>query len=111
MKKRLLVVLMGVSLFLTGVSAASAQTIKLKFAAFFPPAHKFCTVNQQFCDEIKQRTNGRVEITHYPGGTLANAPKMFSSVLDGVADFGLAAAALTRGRLPMAEAFDSPMGF
>jgi TRAP-type transport system periplasmic protein len=110
MKRRLVV--MGVFLFMAFVSGAyAAETIKLKFAAFFPATHKFCGLNQQFCDEMKKRTDGRVEITHYPGGTLANAPKMFSSVLEGVADFGLAAAALTRGRFPMAEAFDAPMGF
>jgi TRAP-type C4-dicarboxylate transport system substrate-binding protein len=112
MKKRLMTALMGVSFFLVaGSTTYAAEAIKLKFAAFFPVTHKFCAVNQQFCDEIKKRTNGRVEITHYGGGTLANAPKMFNSVLEGIADFGLAAAALTRGRFPMAEAFDSPMGF
>lgn len=112
MKKKLFVVVMGASLLLAIASATyAADTINLKFAAFFPATHKFCALNQQFCDEIKKRTNGRVEITHYPGGTLANAPKMFSSVLEGVADFGLAAVALTRGRFPMAEAFDTPMGF
>jgi len=111
MKRKLFVVVMGVFLSLVAVTATYAgETIKLKFAAFFPVTHKFCGVNQQFCDEIKKRTNGRVEITHYGGGTLANAPKMFNSVLEGIADFGLAAAALTRGRFPMAEAFDSPMG-
>jgi TRAP-type transport system periplasmic protein len=115
MKRKVVMAVMivvGISLCLAGASTTyAAETIKLKFAAFFAPSHKFCLVNQQFCDEIKKRTNGRVEITHYAGGTLANAPKMFNSVLEGIADFGLAAAALTRGRFPMAEAFDSPMGF
>jgi TRAP-type C4-dicarboxylate transport system substrate-binding protein len=112
MKRKLFVVMAAVSLLFAVVSGAyAAETIKLKFAAFFPVTHKFCGLNQQFCDEMKKRTDGRVEITHYGGGTLANAPKMFNSVLEGIADLGLAAAALTRGRFPMAEAFDAPMGF
>jgi TRAP-type C4-dicarboxylate transport system substrate-binding protein len=112
MKKRVLVAMMGVLLLLTSASAAlAADPVKLKFAAFWPVTHKICGLNQQFCDEIKKRTNGRVEITHYGGGTLATAPKVFNSVLEGIADIGLAAAALTRGRFPMAEAFDAPMGF
>ena len=36
----------------------------------------------QFCEEIKKRTNGRVEITHYPWWTLTTAPKMFQGVGD-----------------------------
>jgi TRAP-type C4-dicarboxylate transport system substrate-binding protein len=112
MKRKLLVVVISVSLLLAAVSAShAAESVKLKFAAFWPATHKVCGLNQQFCDEIKKRTNGSVEITHYPGGTLATAPKVFNSVLEGIADIGLAAAALTRGRFPMAEAFDAPIGF
>ena len=112
MRRKLLVVVISVSWLLAAVSAShAAEAIKLKFAAFWPATHKVCGLNQQFCDEIKKRTNGRVEITHYPGGTLATAPKVFNSVLEGIADIGLAAAALTRGRFPMAEAFDAPIGF
>jgi TRAP-type transport system periplasmic protein len=112
MKTKVILAVMCISLLLVAVSTTyAAEAIKLKFAAFFAPSHKLCIVNQQFCDEIKKRTNGRVEITHYAGGTLATGPKMFNSVLEGIADFGLAMAALTRGRFPMAEAWDSPMAF
>jgi TRAP-type C4-dicarboxylate transport system substrate-binding protein len=111
-KEQFFVAIIGVSLLMAVVSATyAAEPIKLKFAAFWPATHKICGLNQQFCDEIKKRTNGRVEITHYPGGTLATGPKMYNSVLEGIADIGLAAAALTRGRFPMAEAFDAPVGF
>jgi TRAP-type transport system periplasmic protein len=112
MKKSRFVAVLAVSLFLAGASAShAADQVKLKFASFWPPTHKICGLNQQFCDEMKKRTNGRVEITHYAGGTLAPAPKVFNSVLEGIADIGLSAVPLTRGRFPMAEAFDSPLGF
>jgi TRAP-type C4-dicarboxylate transport system substrate-binding protein len=97
---------------MAAVSATlAADPVKLKFAAFWPATHKICGLNQQFCDEIKKRTDGRVEITHYAGGTMAPAPKVFNSVLTGIADIGLSAVPLTRGRFPMGEAFDTPMGF
>lgn len=112
MMRKVCMAIIGVSLLLVAVSVSfAADPIKMKFAAFFPATHKFCALNQKFCDEIKKRTDGRVEITHYAGGTLASAPKVFTSVVQGIADFGLAAAPLTRGRFPMAEAFDVPMGF
>jgi TRAP-type transport system periplasmic protein len=112
MKKSWILALFAVSMFVVGASAShAADQVKLKFAAMWPPTHKICGLNQQFCDEMKKRTNGRVEITHYPGGTLASAPKTYNSVLEGIADIGLAAVPLTRGRFPLAEAFDSPLGF
>jgi len=43
-----------------------AEPIKLKFANYFPVIHKNTAYGQAFCDEIKKRTNGRVEITYYP---------------------------------------------
>jgi TRAP-type transport system periplasmic protein len=104
--------MLGVLLLLGFFPATNAAAqVKLKFASFWPATHKVCGLNQQFCEEIKKRTNGKVEVTHYAGGTLAPAPKVFNSVLEGIADIGLSAAALTRGRFPMAEAFDAPMGF
>jgi TRAP-type C4-dicarboxylate transport system substrate-binding protein len=112
MKKSQFVAIIGALLFLASVSTTrAADPVKLKFASFWPATHKICGLNVQFCDEIKKRTDGRIEITHYAAGTLAPAPKVFNSVLEGIADIGLAAAALTRGRFPMAEAFDAPMGF
>jgi len=49
MKRRLFVVVMAVSLLFAVVSATyAAESIKLKFAAFFPVTHKFCGLNQQF---------------------------------------------------------------
>jgi len=112
MKKSRFVAIAGILLLLSFVSTTfAADPVKLKFASFWPVTHKVCGLNQQFCEEVKKRTNGQVDITHYAGGTLAPAPKVFNSVLTGIADIGLAAAALTRGRFPMAEAFDAPMGF
>jgi TRAP-type transport system periplasmic protein len=96
-----------------GFSATSfaAETIKLKFANYYHPSHKNAVVASQFCDEIKKRSNGRVEITYFPGGTLATHPKMFQAISTGVADIGLANLAATRGRFPVMEAMDLPYGF
>lgn len=40
--------------------------------------------------KLKKRTNGRVDITHYPGKTLTTAPKMFQGVVTGISDLGWA---------------------
>jgi TRAP-type C4-dicarboxylate transport system substrate-binding protein len=64
-----------------------------------------------FCDEMKKRTNGQVEIAYYPGGTLLTAPKMYDGVVTGITDLGFSHIQYTRGRFPVTEVFDLPLGF
>ena len=112
MKKRMVSMLLFFALFLGfTVHLFAADVIKMKFANYYHPSHMNAKVASQFCDEIKKRTNGRVEITYFPGGTLATHPKMFQAVSTGVADIGLANFAATRGRFPVMESLDLPLGF
>lgn len=87
-----------------------AEPIKLKFANYFPVIHKNTVFGQAFCDEIKKRTEGRVEITYYPGGTLLTAPKMAVGVSTGIADIGMAHCGYSRGRFPVMEIMELPIG-
>jgi TRAP-type C4-dicarboxylate transport system substrate-binding protein len=79
----------------------AAEPIKLKFANYFPVVHKNTPFAKEFCDEIKKRTGGRVEIFYYPGGTLLTAPKMAAGVNTGIADIGLSHCGYSRGRFPV----------
>ncbi len=85
--------------------------VKLKFSNFFPATHQYAILGQQFCDEIKKRTNGKVEIAYYPSGILTTAPKMFEGVVNGVSDLGLSHCEYTRGRFPVTETLSLPMGY
>ena len=118
MKRKLLLAglaaLITVLLGLNGVTpghAASPGPIKLKYANYFPVAHFFSVGASQFCDEVKKRTNGRVEITYYPGGTLSSAPNVFNNVVNGLSDIGLSHIGYTRGRFPATEILDLPLGY
>ncbi len=91
-------------------TAYGAETIKLKFANYFPVVHKNTAFGQEFCDEIKKRTGGRVEISYYAGGTLLTAPKMAAGVNSGIADIGLSHCGYSRGRFPVTELMELPMG-
>ena len=88
----------------------AAEPIKLKFANYFPVIHKNTVFGQAFCDEVKKRTNGQVEITYYPGGTLLTAPKMAVGVSTGIADIGMAHCGYSRGRFPVMEIMELPIG-
>ncbi len=91
--------------------ASAADVIKLKAANYLPPTHKMSLLSDKFCQEIKKRTNGRVEISYYPGGTVLSPVKMFNGITTGIADMGLSHIQYTRGRFPVTEVFDLPLGF
>jgi TRAP-type C4-dicarboxylate transport system substrate-binding protein len=112
MKKFLLISFCMVALILSTLTPASAQNVvKLTAANYLPPMHKMSLLTQWFCDEVKKRTNGGVEITYHPGGTLLSPVKMYVGVETGVADLGFSHTAYTRGRFPVTEVLDLPQGY
>jgi len=112
MKKSVSLLLVTVLLVLGVVSiAGAAEAIKLKAANYLPVTHPMSLLTGWFCDEVKKRTDGKVEITYYPGGTLLNPVKMYDGVATGIADFGVSHISYTRGRFPVMEVFEQPHGF
>lgn len=91
--------------------AHAADTIKLTFSVFFPPTHPHAIASENMAREIEKRTNGQVQITLFPGGTLTAAPAVYGGVVDGISDIGHSVFAYTRGRFPIMEAIDLPFGY
>ena len=109
MKKSVSLLLVTVLLVLGVFSfAGAADVIKLKAANYLPVTHPMSLLTAWYCDEVKKRTNGKVEITYYPGGTLLNPVKMYDGVATGIADFGVSHISYTRGRFPVMEIFEQP---
>ena len=78
------------------------------FSTMFPQTHLHTTLNQMFADEIKKRTNGEVEITVYPVGTLNAPEKTYDSVVKGIADIGMMPPTWVAGRFPLSEIMEMP---
>jgi TRAP-type transport system periplasmic protein len=93
------------------VSTAIAQVkpIELNYSTFFPAPHKHAIISVDWGKEIEKRTNGRVKVTVFPGGTLTPADKIFDGVVNGISDVGLSCHAYTRGRFPLFEVTDLPL--
>ena len=68
--------------------APSTQVIKLSSAQYLPPAHPFSPMQDQWGKDIMARTNGKVEITYYPGGSLLTAPQTADGIVQDIADIG-----------------------
>jgi TRAP-type C4-dicarboxylate transport system substrate-binding protein len=112
MRKSVMMFLLVVAFVFGANSFVKAQqVIKLKAANYLPVTHPMSVLNGWFCDEIKKRTNGRVDISYYPGGTLLNPVKMYDGVITGITDIGFSHIDYTRGRFPVMEVFDLPLGF
>jgi len=96
-------------------SAAAAvtdnKTYEFTYSVFFPPVHKNSILAQKFADEVNARTNGRVKITVFTGGTLTKAPQVYDGVVNGLSDMGMSVVSYTMGRFPAAEMVELPHGY
>jgi TRAP-type C4-dicarboxylate transport system substrate-binding protein len=93
------------------LSSAQQKVITLNYSNFFPAPHKNSVLSDQWCKEIEKRTNGRVKITYFPGGTLTPAAQTYENVIKGIADIGFSVFGYTRGRFPMISIMDNPLGY
>jgi TRAP-type C4-dicarboxylate transport system substrate-binding protein len=92
-------------------AAPAAAQIKLTYANF-PPAPTFpCVQMERWKTEVEKRTNGKVAVQTFPGGTLLPAKNIFDGVIAGTADIGNFAMSYQPGRFPVSEAIDLPLGF
>jgi TRAP-type C4-dicarboxylate transport system substrate-binding protein len=90
-------------------SSSFAQT-KLNYSVFFPAPHKNAVLAGEWAKEIEKRTDGRVKITVFYGGTLTPADKCYDGVVKGISDIGFSVLAYTRGKFPLTEVADLPLG-
>jgi len=116
MRKKGLLTLLCASCFLVAltiapVPSAKAETINLTYSNFFPPTHGHAIAGANMAKEIERRTNGRVKISYFPGGTLTKPRVCYDGVVKGISDIGQSCFAYTRGRFPLMEAVDLPLGY
>ena len=95
----------------TDPSKAPAKTIELSYSIFFPPSHIQCKTAEEWAKEIEKRTDGRVKINIFAGGTLTPAPQCYDGVVNGISDIGMSCLAYTRGKFPLLEGLDLPLGY
>src|SRR4030042_2456188 len=84
------------------ISPAYGQ-IKLNYSNFFPAPHTNAQLSVDWGKEIEKRTNGRVQVTVFPGGTLTPADKCYAGVVKGISDIGMSVLSYTRGKFPLTE--------
>ena len=89
-----------------------AETVELVLCHFMSPMHPLhVNVLEPFAEDVKEKTDGRVEIYNYPANELVAAGDNFSATLEGVIDIGFVLPAYTPGRFPMTEFLEYPFMF
>ncbi len=90
---------------------ASEKTYEFNYAVFFPATHLQAKTGEAWAKEVENRSNGRIKISLFHGGTLTKAAQTYEAVETGVADIGMSVFAYTRGRFPLLEGLDLPLGY
>ncbi len=97
--------------FFAAGAIAEEKVITLRYTNFFPATHKNSIICEQWSKELEKRTNGRVKVAYYSGGTLTPAAQTYDSVTKGIADVGNTVLGYTMGRFPLSEVLDYPVGY
>jgi TRAP-type C4-dicarboxylate transport system substrate-binding protein len=98
------------SLCLAPVAGAQQKTITLNYSNYMPATHKLSLVCEEWAKEIEKRTNGGVKIVMFHGGTLTPATQAYDGVVKGLSDLAMGVFSYHRGRFPLTEFSDLPIG-
>ena len=90
---------------------AQAKPVEFSYSIFFPATHKHTVLAGEWAKEVGKRTGGKVKITLFPGGTLTPAPTCYDGVVKGISDIGMSVLAYTKGKFPLTEVIDLPLGY
>lgn len=106
-----------VCLFMAGVFSGNnpafcdEKVINISFNYIHPATHRLTLLQTEWGKEVERRSNGRIKVTVFPGNQLLAADKCYDGVAKGIADMGMSVLGYTRGKFPLTEVIDLPLGF
>jgi TRAP-type C4-dicarboxylate transport system substrate-binding protein len=92
-------------------AASTVKPIELSYSIFFPASHLQAQTAEAWARGVEARSGGRLKITLFAGETLSKAPQCYEGVVNGISDIGMSVFAYTRGRFPLLEGLDLPLGY
>lgn len=106
----LLCLIVAFGLFM-GPGGAAAKTVNLTYNCFFPPTVIQSKLAESWCKAVEKETNGEVKIAYYPGCALISSSQTFEGIEKGIADIGFSVLQYTRGRFPLMDFINLPLGY
>lgn len=98
--KKIIVILLTLSLILTGFAGCggggdtpegngdTVKPIKLRLASDAPLEHIATGLNEEACELVKERTEGRVEVEYFPASQLGGYETVYEEIVRGTIDLG-----------------------
>jgi len=96
---------------LMAAGTGHCATLTLNYSIFFPATHGHTILATEWAKEIEKRTNGAVKINMFPGGTLTPADQCYDGIVKGISDIGMSVVSYVKGRFPLSEVIDLPLGY
>lgn len=94
-----------------GQAADPGQTYHFTVSNFYSTVNNHSLLTQAWCDEITERTDGRVTFEYYPGASLVSAAASYDSVVNGIVDIAMTATANNPGVFPVMSLLELPQGY
>ena len=91
--------------------SAADKVTTLTYSDIFPATHANSKLAASWCKEVEKRTGGKVKIASYPGQSLTKGKECYDGVVSGLSDLGQSVLQYTRGRFPMMEFINLPLGY
>ena len=115
MKKRFIAICLTLAMLaqfvLAGCGDSRGDVYTLSYSNFFPSTHLNSVLAEKWIEEIETRSEGRIKINYFPGGTLTPAAGIYDGVVQGISDIGMSCFSYTPGRFPVIELVDLPHGY
>lgn len=93
---------------LASAGLAAAQEIQLKASLFPPPSNPLVKAMDKWAEEMKAKSNGRLNIKVFPASQMGPPPRQFDLARTGVADIAMLLHGATPGRFPLTELIHVP---
>jgi TRAP-type C4-dicarboxylate transport system substrate-binding protein len=97
--------------FFASHSYAQEKVVTLKYSNFLFAQAQNSILAEQWCKEVEKRTNGRIKINIFHGGTLTPPPQVYDGVVKGISDVGMSVGAYTKGKFPLTGLIELPLGY
>jgi TRAP-type C4-dicarboxylate transport system substrate-binding protein len=105
--RTILALITGLSIMVS--SWCAADTVTLKLSSFVPAPHFMNReVLTPWMEMVEERTDGKVQIDFYPGGTLGKPQDQYDMAVKGIADVTWGILGYTPGRFPLSTVMDIP---
>ena len=80
----------------------------LKLSHYLPPQHQIHGELERWADELRERTDGALDVEVFPAGQMGPPPRQFDLARTGVADLAFVYTALSPGRFPLTDTLSLP---